>query len=153
LGLEKDPLEYASLTFPNGEEDFFVWHVKMVGPPKSPYAGGAFWIQLDVPAQYPFKPPSVQFLSKVYHPGIETETGNICSDVINNGWGPTLNIRHILKTLYQIMENPEMSLDHPLEATIATLMRDKPKDFKATAVQWTKEYASPSLPPPAVKRA
>jgi ubiquitin-protein ligase len=152
---EKDPLSYCKISV--DENDLFHWKCLMEGPPDTPYAGGTFNLDIQFPAQYPFKPPTIKFVTKVYHPAVETETGRICADAIlasppsntdgattsssSSGWGPTLNVRHCLGALYDMLRTPS-SFDHtPLEESIATLLRDKPKEFEKNAKKYTKDYA------------
>jgi ubiquitin-conjugating enzyme E2 D/E len=111
----------------------------MTGPPDTPYAGGLFQLKVEFPTQYPFKPPVITFVTKTYHPSVETESGKICADVLTEGWGPTLNLRHCLNIIYGMLKAPDA--DHPLQEDIATLMREKPKEFEKTAKNFTKEYA------------
>ena len=111
----------------------------MIGPDDTPYAGGLFQLKIEFPTQYPFKPPSISFITKIYHPSVETESGQICADMMNEGWGPTLNVRHCLSLIYGMLQSPDS--DHPLEESIATLLRDKPKEFEKQAKKFTKEYA------------
>ena len=88
----------------------------MQGPLESPYAGGIFVIDFMFEAQYPFKAPKINFVTKIYHPNVKTDTGEICADVINANWGPTLNVLHCLKTLQSMLSAP--NADSPVEEEV-----------------------------------
>ena len=36
--------------------------------------GGTYDIDIEVPNDYPFKPPKMRFITKVYHPNISSQT-------------------------------------------------------------------------------
>jgi ubiquitin-conjugating enzyme E2 D/E len=135
--LEKEPLEFCpNITLVN--DDIFHWECQIAGPQDTPYQGGLFLLKLEFPAQYPFKAPKLKFLTKVYHPSVQLETGDVCQDVVGQ-WGPTLNAKHCLTVIYSMLQTPES--DHPLEESIATQLREKPKEFEKTAKKYTKEHA------------
>ena len=48
------------------------------GPPGTVYEGGIFEIDITIPKQYPFEPPKMKFITKVWHPNISSQTGAIC---------------------------------------------------------------------------
>ena len=53
-----------------------------------PYDQGAFRIEINFPAEYPFKPPKITFKTKIYHPNID-EKGQVCLPVISaENWKP-----------------------------------------------------------------
>jgi ubiquitin-protein ligase len=135
--LEKEPLEFCPDITLVGD-DIFVWDCKLIGPANSPYAGGIFSVRLEFPVQYPFKAPKLKFITKVYHPSVQLESGEVCQDVVGQ-WGPTLNAAHCLTVVYTMFQAPES--DHPLEESIATQLREKPKEFEKMAKKYTKDYA------------
>ena len=81
----------------------------------------------------------VKFVTQIYHPNIKTDSGEICADVIASNWSPTLNLRHVLKTILQLLEEP--NTENPLEVTIAQELSDDPEKFKASAKAHTEEFA------------
>lgn len=44
------------------------------GPPGTPYEGGTFEIDISIPNEYPFKPPVMKFLTKIWHPNVSSVT-------------------------------------------------------------------------------
>lgn len=65
-----------------------------MGPTDSPYQGGVFLVQIYFPPDYPFRPPKVQFQTKVYHPNINSN-GSICLDILKEQWSPALTIAKV----------------------------------------------------------
>jgi ubiquitin-protein ligase len=66
-------------------EDMFTWQATIMGPGDSPYQGGVFFLTIKFPTDYPFKPPKVQFNTKIYHPNINA-AGGICLDILKDQW-------------------------------------------------------------------
>jgi len=63
------------------------WTV-MLYPDREPYNKGAFRVSIDFPAEYPFKPPRVTFMTKIYHPNVD-EKGQVCLALITTeNWKP-----------------------------------------------------------------
>lgn len=57
----------------------------------SPYTGGVFFLAIHFPTDYPFKPPKVNFTTRIYHPNINSN-GSICLDILRDQWSPALTI-------------------------------------------------------------
>ena len=62
-----------------------------MGPGDSPYSGGVFFLAIHFPTDYPFKPPKVNFTTRIYHPNINSN-GSICLDILRDQWSPALTI-------------------------------------------------------------
>jgi len=136
--LKKSPVENCTISLKN-DEDLHNWDCHVEGPADSPYSGGTFEVKIEFPSQYPFKPPVFTFKTKIYHPSVELASGKICADVLSEGWGPTLNVKHCLVTMVGMLKAPDA--DHPLEEAVATMLREKPQEFEKLAKKYTKDYA------------
>lgn len=66
----------------------------VAGPNQSPYGGGIFFLKIQFPPEYPFKPPHVTFQTKIYHPNIN-DKGGICLDILKENWSPALTISKV----------------------------------------------------------
>lgn len=48
------------------------------GPSGTPYEGGVYEIDIHIGQQYPFEPPKMKYVTKIWHPNISSQTGAIC---------------------------------------------------------------------------
>lgn len=74
-----------------------------MGPGDSPYSGGVFFLAIHFPTDYPFKPPKVNFTTRIYHPNINSN-GSICLDILRDQWSPALTIS---KGIYTRLPAPD----------------------------------------------
>jgi ubiquitin-conjugating enzyme (huntingtin interacting protein 2) len=44
------------------------------GPPGTPYEGGTYDVDIQIPNEYPFKPPVMRFMTKLWHPNVSSQT-------------------------------------------------------------------------------
>ena len=124
---------------PIDDSDMFKWEATLTGPEESPYEGGTFKLRIEFPKDFPFKPPKVEFETKVYHPNVKS-TGTICLGILKDDWSPDINVTQILVAIKDLMKNP--NLDHPLEPEICKQCKDDKAAFDATAKEWTEKYAN-----------
>jgi len=115
------------------------WNLHVAGPVGTPYEGGNFQLSIQVPDNYPFKPPEVKFTTRIYHPNVKSDDGSICADVYQANWAPTLNIRYVIETVLSILMQP--NADHAVEPEIAQLMLNDEAGYLARAREWTRNYA------------
>ncbi|KAG8670125.1 Ubiquitin-conjugating enzyme E2 1 [Fusarium poae] len=104
----------------------------------SPYSGGVFFLAIHFPTDYPFKPPKVNFTTRIYHPNINSN-GSICLDILRDQWSPALTISKVLLSICSMLTDPNP--DDPLVPEIAHVYKtDRPR-YEATAREWTRKYA------------
>ena len=120
-------------------DDLFHWRATILGPEGSPYEGGIFKLKIDFPADYPFKPPRVVFLTKIYHCNINS-AGGICLDILKDQWSPALTIGKVLLSICSLMNDPNP--DDPLVSDIANLFKNNKKEHDYRAKISTMEYAN-----------
>lgn len=135
--LMRDPPSNCSAG-PSGE-NLFKWTASIIGPGDSPYTGGVFFLSISFPPDYPFKPPKVQFITKIYHPNINSN-GNICLDILRDQWSPALTVSKVLLSISSLLTDPNP--DDPLVPDIARVFKENRSRYEATAREWTQRYAT-----------
>lgn len=110
------------------------------GPPGTPYENGVFKVDISIPNQYPFKPPAMKFMTKIYHPNISSVTGAICLDILKDAWTPILTLKSSLISLQSLLQLPEPN--DPQDAEVAKHYLTNKEGFEETAAYWTKVYAA-----------
>lgn len=48
----------------------------------TPYEGGLFSVDIQLGDSYPFEPPKMVFITKVWHPNVSSANGAICLDIL-----------------------------------------------------------------------
>ena len=117
-----------------------VWTAVIRPTEAGPYKEGSFLVQLTFPTEYPFKPPTVQFITPIYHPNVD-EKGQVCLPVISpQNWKPATKIKQVLICLHCLINKPE--LDHPLRSDLAQQCRDDRSTFDKIASEHTRTNAT-----------
>jgi ubiquitin-conjugating enzyme E2 D/E len=135
--LQKDAPENCSAG-PRGD-NIYIWDGMIVGPTDSPFTGGIFKLEIHFPSDYPFKPPKVVFLTKIYHPNISSN-GSICLDILKDQWSPALTISKVLLSICSLLTDPNPK--DPLVPEIAQIYMHNRSKYEETARLWTLKYAA-----------
>ena len=72
---------------------------------ETPFEDGTFKLLLTFDEQYPNKPPTVKFLSKMFHPNVYAN-GELCLDILQNRWSPTYDVAAILTSIQSLLPDP-----------------------------------------------
>ena len=137
VDLQNDPPPNCSAG-PEGE-DLYRWSGVIMGPTDSPYSGGVFNLNIIFPIDYPFKSPTVNFTTKIYHPNISS-AGTICLDILKSNWSPALTISKVLLSICSLLTDPNPN--DPLVPEIADLYRKDKAAYEKEAREWTNMYAT-----------
>lgn len=135
--IEQNPPSHVSAGMIN--DDIFNWEATIMGPSKSPYAGGVYKLVIKFPDNYPFSPPKIKFTTKIYHPNIDA-LGNICLDILNVKWSPAMSISNVLLSITSLLDDPNPH--DPLNKEAADLYLTNNMGYKQKARFWTLNYAS-----------
>ncbi|KAL4946299.1 hypothetical protein BDV06DRAFT_182685 [Aspergillus oleicola] len=121
------------------DDDVTHLHGSFPGPPATPYEGGTYNVDIKIPTEYPFRPPVMKFLTKVWHPNVSSQTGAICLDTLSSAWSPILTIKAALLSLQSLLSTPEPK--DPQDAEVATMLIHNPKEFNRVAQEWAVKHA------------
>jgi len=114
------------------------WNASIIGPVNTPYYGGIFNLNIKFPVDYPFKPPKICFLNKIYHPNINSK-GHICLDILKDKWSPALTISKVLLSISSLLTDPNP--DDPLAPEPARIYKKNRDRYNIIAKEWTAKYA------------
>eukprot|EP00039_Didymoeca_costata_P017988 m.331653 g.331653 ORF g.331653 m.331653 type:complete len:203 (+) comp16772_c1_seq1:236-844(+) len=109
------------------------------GPDDTPFAGGTFKLDIMIPDAYPFSPPKVKFITKIWHPNVSSQTGAICLDILKDQWAAAMTLRTVLLSIQALMSAAEP--DDPQDAVVAQQYKKDLAQYKKTAAHWTAAYA------------
>jgi ubiquitin-conjugating enzyme E2 A len=81
---------------------------------------------LQFDESYPNKPPTVKFLSRMFHPNVYAN-GELCLDILQNRWSPTYDVAAILTSIQSLLHDPNPN--SPANAEAAQLYRENMKEY------------------------
>ena len=119
------------------DDDLFKWIILLPGPEASPYEGGIFKISFEFPETYPFREPTVKFVTPIYHPNVHN-SGYMCK-AVNNNWTPLNKAEEVIEKIYSLMFEP--NLEDVFEYDIGKVFEKDRDGFNKTAREWTLKYA------------
>ena len=121
------------------DDNIFKWRVTIMGPPNTPYEGGAFTASLEFPEDYPQNPPKMKFLCPMFHPNIKN-SGEVCISILHppgkdkydyedqsERWLPIHSVESILISVVSMLSDPNCESAMNLEAS--KLLKNNQKDY------------------------
>uniref|UniRef100_A0A8C0R6T6 E2 ubiquitin-conjugating enzyme n=1 Tax=Canis lupus dingo TaxID=286419 RepID=A0A8C0R6T6_CANLU len=110
------------------EANLLTWQGLIV-PDNPPYDKGAFRIEINFPAEHPFKPPKITFKTKIYHA---------------ENWKPAPKTDQAIQSLIALVNDPQP--EHPLRADLAEEYSKDHKKFCKNTEEFAKKYGEKDHP-------
>jgi peroxin-4 len=92
--------------------NIYSWQATLKGPPDTPYSEGIFYVNIEVPEDYPISPPKCKFATKVFHPNIHFDSGEICFELLKDKWSPAWSLESVCRAILDLLAHP--NADSPL---------------------------------------
>mmetsp|Transcript_477 Transcript_477/g.1940 ORF Transcript_477/g.1940 Transcript_477/m.1940 type:complete len:166 (+) Transcript_477:171-668(+) len=115
--LSRNPIEGFSAGLID-DSNVFEWEIMIMGPPDTMYEGGFFRAKMVFPKDYPNNPPSVQFVSEMWHPNVYDD-GKVCISILhspgddplgyeqaNERWSPVQTVETIMLSIISMLSSP-----------------------------------------------
>ena len=131
-------LDEYGIVIETDETNIYKWTITMQGPEDSPYQEGTFKLSLEFPSNYPFAPPSINFITKIYHCNVNN-SGGICLDILKDQWSPALTINKVVLSIISLLNDPNP--DDPLIPEIAQIYLNDRAQYIENAKRHTLIYA------------
>ncbi|XP_035280093.1 ubiquitin-conjugating enzyme E2-17 kDa-like isoform X3 [Anguilla anguilla] len=111
----------------------------MKGPPDTPYAEGAFELYCQFGEDYPLKPPTVRFLTPIYHCNVNS-VGRICHNIFDRDYSAHVTMKEILEAVFGLLIAPEA--EDPLDSILAEQFQSCREQYEEVAQKSTKQAAA-----------
>ena len=143
--------ELGGITLKMDGDNLTEFHAVIQGPENTPFEGGEFQVKLEITEEYPQKPPKGYFITKIFHPNVNEETGAICLSTLSSDWTEDTGLDHLLLAIrcLLIQPNPESALNE--EA--GRLLLDNYDDYCSRAKLMTQVHAMKAKTTAAPKKA
>ncbi|XP_069849874.1 ubiquitin-conjugating enzyme E2 B isoform X2 [Dipodomys merriami] len=116
LRLQEDPP--VGVSGAPSENNIMQWNAVIFGPEGTPFEDGTFKLVIEFSEEYPNKPPTVRFLSKMFHP----------NDILQNRWSPTYDVSSILTSIQSLLDEPNPN--SPANSQAAQLYQENKREYE-----------------------
>ena len=102
------------------------------------YKGCIIKFEMIFPKDYPNNPPTVNFITKIFHPNIYTD-GKVCISILHAGgdetnyeddglrWSPAQTLYSIITSIHFVLHNP--NIESPANIDAALMLRTNPEEY------------------------
>lgn len=90
------------------ESNMGFWKVVLSGPAESAYASSTFVLYLEMCDDYPQSPPKGRFITRIFHPNINSG-GLICHSIFSRNYTVDITNKQVLDTVFGLLLVPEFT--------------------------------------------
>ena len=137
--LMKKPLDDIEIQIKN--DNFSIIHAFITGPEGTPFENGQFEMELHFTNNYPQQPPKGYFKTKIFHPNVAPNTGEICVNTLKRDWKPSYGLKHILIAIRSLLIVP--NYDSALNEEAGKLLLTSYDSYVERAKLFTKIHSIP----------
>ncbi|KAF5253110.1 hypothetical protein FANTH_1941 [Fusarium anthophilum] len=136
-----DPLNHSSL------------RAAIFGPPGSPYAGGQYDFHMEIPFRYPYETPMITFKTKIWHPNIDAETGQL-GRFVPKPRDYKYELKETMEAIVNLLKQPNnsnSSINSVMNPEAQKMFKEDLTAFERKAQEWAVKFAR--APDPEAKYA
>ncbi|CAF0914892.1 unnamed protein product [Adineta steineri] len=106
------------------------------------YKNGSYKIEMKLTPTFPFDPPEVRFLTKIYHPNVGQD-GKLCHELLNKKgkWSAKISLVDVVKAVTTHVDEP--NIDYALSLELGREYMSNRDEFNRKATDFVKQYALP----------
>ena len=121
------------------------WTVWLAGPAEGPYSAGVWELSVTFPPEYPCRPPTIFFVTPIYHPFVCQTSGKVAGLLYD--WSSAVQMLVILYSLHSMLVDVKADAFEPcwsenklMQSMIQQLASDR-ADYDRVARKWTQAHA------------
>jgi len=152
LELTKKPVEGFSAGLLD-EGNLLEWEIIIIGPSDTLYEGGILKARLTFPPEYPLLPPSMKFLTPMWHPNVYPD-GTLCISILHppgedqygyesasERWLPIHTVESILVSVISLLSAYPPPTDSPANVDAAKEVRENLTAYRKKVLRLVRRSA------------
>ena len=109
------------------DNNLMIWNAVIFGHDDTLFEDGTFRLTIEFAEDYPNKPPTVRFVSDMFHPNIYAD-GSICLDILKNRWSSSYDVSAILTSIQSLLNDPNPN--SPANSMAAQLYKENRSEYE-----------------------
>lgn len=131
---EEPPEFLLNLEITDDDNDCPIVSFMISGPQETAYDGCVFTVKMIFEDNYKRYAPVVKFVTKCYHPNVDSDNGKVCLNLLSDDWSEKMNISLIIWAIWQLLKEPNS--DSPLNRKAAKHFDYNFDKFKSRVLDW-----------------